>query len=136
MNQTVQSSPNFLPVRPSSVLCCWKEIANYVGKGVRTVQRWERDHGFPVRRPAPDRRIVIARTAEIDAWIAGHQVIAMPAEIDAWLTKNPDFGSNGEGSVEEELAEASAENVDLRQQVVELRAQLNELRKAQGRDSS
>jgi hypothetical protein len=26
----------------------WKEIAAYVGKGVRTVQRWEKAHGLPV----------------------------------------------------------------------------------------
>lgn len=32
-------------------LTCWKDIAHYFGKGVRTVQRWERDFGLPVRRP-------------------------------------------------------------------------------------
>lgn len=127
MNQTVQSQLIVLPGSPSKLLSSWKEIADYVGKGVRTVQRWERNHGLPVRRPAADSRIVIARTAEIDAWIAGHQVIAMPAEIDAWVTENHDSASNGKGSVEEQLAEAGAENAELRQQIAELRAQLNEL---------
>ena len=28
----------------------WKEIAVFLGKGVRTVQRWERDHGLPIHR--------------------------------------------------------------------------------------
>ena len=30
------------------VLNGWKEIANYLGKGVRTVQRYEREFGLPV----------------------------------------------------------------------------------------
>jgi septal ring factor EnvC (AmiA/AmiB activator) len=111
-------------------LSFWKEIANYVGKGVRTVQRWEQDHGFPVRRPAADRGTVIARTAEIDAWIVGNQVIAMPAEIDAWLTENQDSTSDGEArpeELEEELVNSRVENAELRQQIAELRAELNEL---------
>ena len=49
----------------------WKEIANYLGKGVRTVQRYERYMGFPVRRPAgKPRAAVIATRAELDAWVA------------------------------------------------------------------
>lgn len=56
----------------SAVLGSWKEIAAYLGKGVRTVQRWERGLGLPVRRPvAHNRRIVVAVPAEIDAWIHG-----------------------------------------------------------------
>jgi DNA-binding transcriptional regulator YiaG len=35
----------------STVLSSWKDIAQYLGKGVRTVQRWERHLGLPVRRP-------------------------------------------------------------------------------------
>jgi hypothetical protein len=29
----------------------WKEIAKYLGKGVRTAQRWEHEAGLPIRRP-------------------------------------------------------------------------------------
>jgi hypothetical protein len=48
----------------------WKEIANYLGKGVRTVQRYERELGLPVRRPAgKDKGSVIAVVAEIDGWV-------------------------------------------------------------------
>jgi hypothetical protein len=48
----------------------WKDIANYLGKGVRTVQRYERDLGLPVRRPAgkPWGSVVATRN-EIDAWV-------------------------------------------------------------------
>lgn len=50
------------------VLTSWKEIAAYMGKGVRTVQRWEAEMKLPVRRPAADRHIVLAFPAELDTW--------------------------------------------------------------------
>ncbi len=47
----------------------WKEISNYLGRGVRTVQRWEH-LGLPVRRPAGrTRSAVCALPDEIDAWV-------------------------------------------------------------------
>ncbi len=57
-------------VKPT-VLTCWKDIANYMGKGVRTVQRWEQDFGLPVRRPlGSNKKAVLARPSDLDAWIA------------------------------------------------------------------
>ena len=32
------------------ILTGWNEIANYLGMGVRTVQRYERELGLPIRR--------------------------------------------------------------------------------------
>jgi hypothetical protein len=53
----------------------WKEIANYLGKGVRTVQRYEREMGLPVRRPAKKSRAsVVATKFEIDAWVAASPI--------------------------------------------------------------
>lgn len=53
----------------------WKEIANYMGKGVRTVQRYERLLGLPVRRPAGKPwGSVVATKAEIDAWVAASPI--------------------------------------------------------------
>lgn len=50
-------------------LTCWKEIAAYLGCGVRTAQRMERNIGLPVRRPnGSDYRIVLAFSDEVDAW--------------------------------------------------------------------
>lgn len=47
----------------------WKEIAAYLGKGVRTVQRWEREEGLPVHRLAHAKRgTVYAHRHELDAW--------------------------------------------------------------------
>jgi hypothetical protein len=51
----------------ASVLTSWKEIARYVGKGVRTVQRWEREMGFPVRRTKQGSVLAVPR--EIDSWV-------------------------------------------------------------------
>jgi hypothetical protein len=49
----------------------WKEIAAYLGKGVRTVQRYERHMGLPVRRPAGKAQgSVLATRAELDAWVS------------------------------------------------------------------
>jgi Tol biopolymer transport system component len=47
----------------------WKEIAVYLGRGVRTVQRWEREEGLPVHRLAHEKRgTVYADRDEVDAW--------------------------------------------------------------------
>jgi hypothetical protein len=55
---------------PAPILSGWKDIANHLGKGVRTVQRYEIHLGLPVRRPAGRARgAVVATTAELDAWI-------------------------------------------------------------------
>ena len=51
------------------VLGSWKEIADYLGKGVRTVQRWERCSGLPVHRPSGSSKgVVLAFPAELDRW--------------------------------------------------------------------
>lgn len=58
---------------PASVLSGWKEIASYLGKGVRTVQRYENHLGLPVRRPSRKMRAaVIATKADLDRWVAAH----------------------------------------------------------------
>jgi hypothetical protein len=57
----------------ATVLTCWKDIAVYLGKGVRTVQRWEKEFGLPVKRPLRSRHVVIAIPAELDAWVASMQ---------------------------------------------------------------
>ena len=52
------------------LLTSWKEIATHLGKSVRTVQRWERELGLPVRRPAQHLSgIVLADPTELDSWL-------------------------------------------------------------------
>jgi len=51
------------------VLSGWKEIAQYLGCGVRTAQRWE-VKGLPVNRPFPGKRShVVAQSEQLDSWI-------------------------------------------------------------------
>jgi DNA-binding transcriptional regulator YiaG len=52
------------------ILNSWKEIAAHMGRGVRTVQRWEQELGLPVRRPrGKSRSAVIALAADLDEWL-------------------------------------------------------------------
>ena len=47
----------------------WKEIAAYLKRGARTVQRWEREEGLPVHRLVHDKLgSVYAYHRELDAW--------------------------------------------------------------------
>lgn len=45
---TDPTEPGVDPV--SDRLDSWKEIAVYLDRALRTVQRWEKDHGLPVHR--------------------------------------------------------------------------------------
>ena len=47
----------------------WKEIAGYLKRDVRTVIRWEKSEGLPVRRLLHQARSsVYAYPSELDAW--------------------------------------------------------------------
>jgi phage terminase Nu1 subunit (DNA packaging protein) len=63
------------------ILNSWKEISNYIGRGVRTVQRWEELYGLPVHRAAGrDRSAVYALSDEIDAWLRMGKMHDTPKE--------------------------------------------------------
>ena len=69
---------------PPAFLSGWKEIANYLGKGVRTVQRYERELRLPVHRPnGKSAGSVIATKAELDSWVNASptQVGSMPKRL-------------------------------------------------------
>ncbi len=61
-------------MQDKNILNTWKEIARYVGRSARTIQRWERDLGFPIHRPSGRE---------------GGAVLAIPSEIDQWVQKAP-----------------------------------------------
>jgi predicted DNA-binding transcriptional regulator AlpA len=88
----------------AAVLTSWKEIAQYVGKGVRTVQRWEQQFSLPVRRLNSE---------------GHHAVLAIPEEIDAWLRLNTKARAEGAGESELER---------LRRRVMELQEKNDALR--------
>jgi len=60
---------------PSSRLDSWKEIATYLRRDVRTVQRWEQKEGLPVHRQEHGSRAsVYAEREELDAWQANRRL--------------------------------------------------------------
>src|SRR6185312_11295050 len=58
------------------LLTSWKEIATYLGRTPRTVQRWEKEFKLPVHRPPHKQsRLVIADTDELDNWAIENRAI-------------------------------------------------------------
>lgn len=53
------------------MLNSWKEIANYLERGVRTVQRWEHELNLPVHRIGNGKRSpVYANVSELRFWLS------------------------------------------------------------------
>ncbi len=94
-----------MPANANRILTSWKQIATYLGKSVRTVQRWERELSLPVRRPMPS---------------DPHIVIAVPEELDEWVKRQMPCGARGNADRARLRAEVSAR----RSRLVELRSQL------------
>ena len=70
-------TPDGLPPRAGERrrLDSWKEIAAYLGRSIRTVQRWEREEGLPVHRLAhADRGSVFADPAALTEWWTSRQI--------------------------------------------------------------
>jgi len=52
----------------------WKGVAAYLGRGERTVKRWERERGLPAYRvPGGGRACVYAYTGELDEWLGSQR---------------------------------------------------------------
>lgn len=103
-------------------LTCWKDIASYLGKGVRTVQRWEQEFGLPVRRPngISHKSPVAADPRDLDLWLKSRWSVRTERE-EADFThpeSNPNFRKV---QVRKAMLEQLRENVKLS---AELRARL------------
>ena len=60
----------------------WKEIAAYLRRDIRTVQRWEKDEGLPVHRHLHKKGgSVYAHPAELDTWWASRRIHLAEDEI-------------------------------------------------------
>jgi hypothetical protein len=106
------------------VLHSWKEISNYTGLGVRTVQRYEQHCGLPVRRASGSpRSAVLAFSDELDAWF-------QRAPKRSELAAIPQPTSAGKSVVNaEEFKKLAANREKLRDQAETLISRLNEVRK-------
>jgi hypothetical protein len=101
---------------PPQFLGGWKEIASYLGKGVRTVQRYERYLGLPVRRPAGRPwGSVIATKAELDAWVKASPI------RDIYQLRDPQTEHNVQARA---LEKGVTEMRQLRQQMLALRQEV------------
>lgn len=95
----------------AKVLTSWKEIAVYLGKGVRTVQRWEMNFGLPVRRPKSD---------------SHKAVLAIPEELNEWLLKRTENSTSTLETLRKELQANQKEIVRLRRENTMLRRRIAE----------
>lgn len=108
----------------AAVLTSWKDIARYMGKGVRTVQRWEQDFGLPVRRPyGSNKKAILARPQDLDAWVAMRCHSRTAAEI-----LKGGRGDHPAGQVTQTLSALSAEVKTSRMLREDNRALMREIR--------
>jgi len=107
-----------IPVQ-NQVLNSWKEIARYLERGVRTVQRWETDLGLPVRRPRGKKRSA---------------VIAMRCDLDDWLSSCPSMrsgnGNSAPGTKTLERASALAFQIPVSEAILLSRSLRSNLRQS------
>src|SRR5260370_31102277 len=80
----VPPSPDGSPL-PEKKLVSWKEIAAHLGREVRTVQRWEKTEGLPVKRHEHQKKsTVYAYPSELDEWVRKRQPVDDPAAAAAF----------------------------------------------------
>src|SRR3954447_20861808 len=61
----------------SQPMTSWKEIAGYLGKSVRTAQRWELELALPVRRPhLGEKNVVIAMREDLENWVISQRTMS------------------------------------------------------------
>jgi len=95
--------------RPDNLLDSWKEIAAYLDREVRTVQRWEKKEGLPVHRQIHEKLgSVFAYRSEIDAWWrersaklatnAANGELAGGPRIVAWPASTPEISVEEAGA--------------------------------------
>ena len=117
----------------SVILNGWKEIANHLGRGVRTVQRWEQ-LGLPVRRPkGSDRSAVLALCEELDEWVrscATHREKSGPSYCQAEIA---DLSARLKRT-NELVVLVCAQRSKLWVRAAEMRSRIEELQRSYGRN--
>ncbi len=84
------------PVAADNRLDSWKEIAAYLKRDIRTVQRWEKLEGLPVRRHQHQKRgSAFAYRDELESWWLnrGHEVDAAPPPGEVEHAPSGDVGT-------------------------------------------
>ena len=104
--------------RGKNVLASMPEIAAYVGRSVRTIERWAEFYYFPVHR---DRHGLRAFPAEIDAWMIKPLAFRTDLDLQANRRWNHD--------VLDDARQAMERSRELRKRAQGERAQTQRLRK-------
>ena len=112
------------------LLSGWKDIAHYLGKGVRTVQRYERDLGLPVRRPVGHPRgAVVAMKSDLDSWVrssatAQESFNRVQKSLNAEQISFNKETRSAEDRLVAEIAKGLQDRTGLQTQMTELRKEL------------
>ena len=121
------------------ILSGWKEIARYLGRGVRTVQRYEHELGLPTRRISGHRSgSVLATKSDLDSWVNSRPTMQ---SSDTQQTAQIHLRSALENSLREQsrrhsemltLRKELKENIrEVRESILKLREELQEMRERQ-----
>lgn len=128
MAQTLKAS--------TGTLNSWKEIAQYLDRGVRTIQRWEHGLGLPVHRIGKGKRSPVFATAtELNFWLSNVVVEHPPKPLQLEPTCTPGAGNPRIQSLRRSclamrnLSQTMAENCARQRRQAELaREQIDKLR--------
>jgi hypothetical protein len=93
------------PSQNPEVLHSWKEIATYLGCGIRTVQRYELNLRLPVRRVAGrSKSSVLALKSDLNTWLQNSHIRSAervtgvhsePSIFENWGENSRMLGHNG-----------------------------------------
>jgi len=104
----------------ADILDSWKEIAVFLQRGIRTVQRWEQTEGLPVRRHHHLKRgSVYAVRVELVAWLRGRQlgVMVRSESHDLQQFRLLRMLATRQAVLAEELRQLLAVNADVRTRI-------------------
>ena len=123
----------------NEILSGWKEIARYLDRGVRTVQRYEHELGLPTRRISGHRRgSVMATKSDLDCWVNSRPIVQ---SCDSQQATQTHLGLALENSLRERSRlyfevmalrkELTEDNREIRENILKLRQELQQMRERQ-----
>ncbi|HUJ95125.1 MAG TPA: tetratricopeptide repeat protein [Terriglobales bacterium] len=85
-SEGLQPTPELDQRRAADLLEGWKAIAEHLDKTERTVQRWEKSKGLPIRRlradPREEQPRIYAYKSELDSWWVRHTELEDESKTD------------------------------------------------------
>lgn len=115
------------------MLSSWKEIAQFFGKGVRTVQRWEKTLDLPIHRPpgAPS-NVVLAKESDLEEWM-NRGIVGSHLRADSAVESSFDSIEQSLHNLPRDPAERSERLMMIKQRVESLRRTVEDMER--GMDS-